>query len=127
MTMVGMVDELARRLQEEGPGAAYRFLAEHPAHAGRLRESGVRGEGRSLPPVDAVRHGLDVVALQPDVARAPGQADADAAGRPARLADLVAGDRHALRLALHVDRDPVLGAAVGDEVALQPVAVRGER
>src|SRR5215470_10569007 len=78
-------------------------------------------------PVHLDGHALDLILFQLDVAGLLAQSDADATGTAPRLLDAIAANRHVLGLALDVDGDAVLGAAVGDAVALQPIAVRRER
>src|SRR5262249_2140755 len=72
------------------------------------------------------RDAFDVIVAQGDVAGLGPQAHADALGRAARVADLVLRQRHLLRLALHVDPDAGVPAAVHDTVVFEPVAVRRE-
>src|SRR5438046_982852 len=64
-----------------------------------------------LPSVHVQGDARNAVLDQLDVARPLVEADADSLRRPARLLDLVAANGHALRLALHVHRDAVLGSA----------------
>src|SRR5262249_57968034 len=78
-------------------------------------------------PVHLDGHALDLVPFQLDVAGLLAQTDADAAGTAARLLDAIAANRDVLGFALDVDGNAVLGAAVGNAVALQPIAGWGER
>src|SRR5262249_36506274 len=96
----------------------------HPIIRGRM----VPLANEKLPlPLHLDGHALDLVLVQPDVAGLLAEPDADATGTAARLLDVIAANRHVLGLALDVDGDAVLGTAVGDAVALQPIAVRSER
>src|SRR5262245_38034069 len=96
----------------------------HPIIRGRV----VRLANENLPlPVHLDGHALDLVRFQLDVAGLLAQTDADAAGTAARLLDAIAANRDVLGFALDFDGNAVLGAAVGNAVALQPIAVWGER
>src|SRR5436309_9071317 len=75
------------------------------------------------------RHGkaFDAVVREPDVARAGAKPDPNTALGSARLAQLVVDECDGLGLALHVDRDTGLLAAVVNAVVVEAVAMSSER